>query len=739
MGRRRNEVAERCSIKTMNCSGGPAPARVKKSTYETIHEVAIYIHRFHNLDLFRQGWYQIRISMTPDGNGCTLLTTPSRVIQYEAAENGSRSAYGVWQIDDTENSFATQPFCIKYARQDVYLSIMVSFILSLSSFEAPPSSGVILRFELLSTFDAENGSSLQFPTDLDPVAVHEFRIPSKALLGLHTYCPVQFDSFYPVLVDTSIHITMLEASSKRSSKALDLVISEGHKHAMLIKALMVTRDILLGDLRKISKEIDQALDLTEFFPDLDDKQLSSLVQFNPVHGNKVSQVLPEPEDTFEVDLSSSLQLLRDQIFFLWNTFFAFHRANGKKILDSLHHTWGDNRRAEWSIWIVYSKVDRSFANGLLEKASSTLRKFLNDPVRTSSARAGLHRQSIAQMKINNRSLQDMHIYRDPSHIPIITIDHFVNSPSHKTGGHSYLKNKPNTSTQMDSSSTEPSKILKVVVFVHGFQGQSLDLRLVRNQWLLIDPKVEVLMSEANEDKTEGDFRDMGLRLAEEVTSFMEKKIERSSRSGNVTEVKLSFVGHSMGNIIIRAALSESIMEPYLRYLHTYLSVSGPHLGYMYSSNMLFNSGLWFLKKFKGTQCIRQLTFSDDPNLRKTFLYKLSKHKTLENFKNVILVSSPQDGYIPYHSARIEACPAALLDYSKKGRVFWEMLNHCLCQLQAPCSSNQRIFMRCDVNFYIPSSNRNNFNSIIGRTAHVEFLESDNFAMLVMGSFPELFV
>lgn len=66
------------------------------------------------------------------------------------------------------------------------------------------------------------------------------------------------------------------------------------------------------------------------------------------------------------------------------------------------------------------------------------------------------------------------------------------------------------------------------------------------------------------------------------------------------------------------------MEPFLKYLYTYVSVSGPHLGYLYSSNSLFNSGLWLLKKLKGAQCIHQLTFTDDPDLEKTFFYKLCK-------------------------------------------------------------------------------------------------------------------
>jgi hypothetical protein len=66
------------------------------------------------------------------------------------------------------------------------------------------------------------------------------------------------------------------------------------------------------------------------------------------------------------------------------------------------------------------------------------------------------------------------------------------------------------------------------------------------------------------------------------------------------------------------------MEPFLNNLYTYVSISGPHLGYLYSSNALFNSGLWILKKLKGTQCIHQLTFTDDPDLQNTFFYKLCK-------------------------------------------------------------------------------------------------------------------
>ncbi|KAF3447430.1 hypothetical protein FNV43_RR12616 [Rhamnella rubrinervis] len=216
------------------------------------------------------------------------------------------------------------------------------------------------------------------------------------------------------------------------------------------------------------------------------------------------------------------------------------------------------------------------------------------------------------------------------------------------------------------------------------------------------------MSEANEDKTSGDFREMGLRLAQEVISFLKKKMDRASRHGVLGDIKLSFVGHSIGNIIIRTALTESIMEPFLRYLYTYVSISGPHLGYLYSSNSLFNSGMWLLKKLKGTQCIHQLTFTDNPDLRNTFFYKLSEDsREFQAYNSVIFTTGSFMGLL------------------KKGKIFLEMLNDCLDQIRAP-SSEQRVFLRCDINFDTSSYGKS-LNTFIGRAAHIDFLESDIFA------------
>ncbi|KAL5676591.1 hypothetical protein ACJX0J_012722, partial [Zea mays] len=248
---------------------------------------------------------------------------------------------------------------------------------------------------------------------------------------------------------------------------------------------------------------------------------------------------------------------------------------------------------------------------------------ITKPAQNSASRAELHRKN-------------MHIDADPSHVPVVLIEkHGMVVPQHSSN-----KDLASNASEQKDTVVLP-KLQGESLVPKSSAGHHLDLRLVRNQWLLLDPGADCLMSEANEDKTSRDFKEMGSRLAGEVIAFLKKKMDKLSRYGGCKELKLSFVGHSIGNIIIRSALAEPALQPYLKNLYTYMSISGPHLGYWYNSNSLFNSGLWLLKKLKNAQCIHQLTFSDDQDPHNTYFYKLCKLKTLENFKNIILLSSPQ--------------------------------------------------------------------------------------------------
>jgi len=52
--------------------------------------------------------------------------------------------------------------------------------------------------------------------------------------------------------------------------------------------------------------------------------------------------------------------------------------------------------------------------------------------------------------------------------------------------------------------------------------------------------------------------------------------------------RLSFVGHSLGGLIIRSALP--YLEQYASKMHLYMTLSSPHLGYMYQSSKLVDAG-----------------------------------------------------------------------------------------------------------------------------------------------------
>ena len=138
------------------------------------------------------------------------------------------------------------------------------------------------------------------------------------------------------------------------------------------------------------------------------------------------------------------------------------------------------------------------------------------------------------------------------------------------------------------------------MLVHGFQGHCNDLRGLKNQIALQHPYSLFLLSAANEDRTDDCILEMGERLAKEVKKYI---IEFCP---GINLAKLSFVGFSLGGLITRAALPH--LAQFKQKFHTYISLSSPHLGYMYHSNStkLFETGMWLLKKLNKQKSLMQL-------------------------------------------------------------------------------------------------------------------------------------
>ncbi|XP_072498675.1 protein FAM135A isoform X5 [Notamacropus eugenii] len=254
--------------------------------------------------------------------------------------------------------------------------------------------------------------------------------------------------------------------------------------------------------------------------------------------------------------------------------------------------------------------------------------------------------------------------------------------------------------------------IHLIVCVHGLDGNSADLRLVKTYIELGLPggRIDFLMSERNQNDTFADFDSMTDRLLDEIIQYIQIY--------SLTISKISFIGHSLGNLIIRSVLTRPRFKYYLNKLHTFLSLSGPHLGTLYNSSALVNTGLWFMQKWKKSGSLLQLTCRDHSDPRQTFLYKLSKKTGLHYFRNVVLVGSLQDRYVPYHSARIEMCKTALKD-KQSGPIYAEMIQNLLLPVLQSKDCN---LVRYNVINALP----NTADSLIGRAAHIAVLDSEIF-------------
>ncbi|ETE59138.1 hypothetical protein L345_15134, partial [Ophiophagus hannah] len=84
------------------------------------------------------------------------------------------------------------------------------------------------------------------------------------------------------------------------------------------------------------------------------------------------------------------------------------------------------------------------------------------------------------------------------------------------------------------------------------------------------------------DDTFADFDTMTDRLLDEIIQHIQLY--------NLSISRISFIGHSLGNVIIRSVLTRPRFRYYLNKLHTFLSLSGPHLGTLYNNSTLVSTG-----------------------------------------------------------------------------------------------------------------------------------------------------
>jgi hypothetical protein len=116
---------------------------------------------------------------------------------------------------------------------------------------------------------------------------------------------------------------------------------------------------------------------------------------------------------------------------------------------------------------------------------------------------------------------------------------------------------------------------------------------------------------------------------------------------------------------------------------------------------------------------------DAPNLKNTYMYRLSTQGSLKDFKKIILLSSLEDSYVTWHSARISTYDSnTKSDY---GKIEHEMVENIL---------GEKSVHRLDINFNVKKMK--NVDSFIGRAAHINFIDQNSLFKVITTALPQLF-
>eukprot|EP01028_Stygiella_incarcerata_P012104 TRINITY_DN727_c0_g3_i1.p1 TRINITY_DN727_c0_g3~~TRINITY_DN727_c0_g3_i1.p1 ORF type:complete len:1003 (+),score=291.03 TRINITY_DN727_c0_g3_i1:66-3074(+) len=196
----------------------------------------------------------------------------------------------------------------------------------------------------------------------------------------------------------------------------------------------------------------------------------------------------------------------------------------------------------------------------------------------------------------------------------------------------------------------PSGGRHLLVCIGGFLGTRGDFYLIEDSIIHAmgthRKNIKIFLSECMERAPRSSIMGMSQILMEELSSIVSMNITR-----------ISFIGHSMGGLIVRQALMHHDWKrnPWLRRMQkwAYISFSCPHFGSQFlSGHILQNVG----QKMYGTVgryvCVRETAMRDGKDGELPVLQMMSRDDVFSSFRLVVLFSSEQDLYVPYWSARM---------------------------------------------------------------------------------------
>jgi pimeloyl-ACP methyl ester carboxylesterase len=721
----------------------------------SIIEFSIHLDHFRNVDLYHQGLYKIRISIQKG----SITSYPYNM----ASKYGSQNIIDPHNISKSnleESYIETKSFLVRYFDEKVRID-EVYYIRSEIEVEKTVNEGFFtLKAELMFT-DLNGKVTPEEAKEIVQSNIH-FEIVSKAEFMMSypttfksSYLPIIFDDFHFCIVTSMVHYLLLDykfrpfflSKPKNISESLALTLFKSHKNTgreyvgssqtddtymSFMKPLSKTygklRDYYLTIIRKCLTEPQRHMLQLYYVPpvlNLPGNQFlmqrtaefciesiptsainesdDSINEENPGIVHRFSQrVASHDSKKIAACIMNELNLVSGQVFQLWQQLQEIIPNCIESLFNFLKEKYNMEKRQMLSISLI-RRVIRSSDIGITTDSNKA---------ESSKELAATKRKSNNEVSTN--AIKEMNFIIDTSTQPILIEEFCIHDRTLPSGPMELFGGTSSTFVRdlrrKDSSS-------HLVVLVHGFQGSSNDMKIIKNMLYANFPNNMYLCSSYNEQDTDISIYILGERLSKEVKDYLkDNKI--------ITLGRISFIGHSLGGLIIRAALLH--LEEFSDKMHLFLSLSSPHLGIIEGCSKLIRAGLWILNKFKKSESLKQLSFADSVKIEDCMIYKLSNEKGCEWFNHMVVISSPQDLYSPHYSARIEF-HSKLLKFREKGKYLRKMAKNIL-------KGRERIH-RIDVDFYLPS---NNFDNWIGRAGHIEFLENHAFMNTLIFLHPEFF-
>ena len=766
-----------------------------------LYEIMIHFHTYKNIELLNQGVYQIKSKIYTTLNNKKYYALPyffteSKDLEnlYQTEENSNKNPFLInSEISENNYEYTTKSFFIKYADEEIELDEFCYFRIEIPEQYAKNGFNFFCQFDLVSSdLPSPSSNDQKNQKDLNSlIPALKFKniqseivdITNKPSENIDTndvfnesYSPIVFHSNYSSLLRVSIHKILIDYKIRIETNELPFLLEDTENKTdkkentsdtkdnkdknspiSLINFLLNEKDIsneissdLINKLYKnyVYRLINSYIGVKNRINYLTNKLIEEnmkaeysmflnsqpLIIYSEESDEKIinlhndedlndvlnsiqnlgKRISDHSKDYIGYRIFKEINVISSQVLYIWHKYIELIRNFPAPVNFIMQLDFTRKLKDDLKSFLIKSTVEIPDSTSLVFPSETNIQSKNN-----ASAE---EKRKVLKENYKKPNFENSNYKIVPEIYPILFEETYTKNMSKNIETTKYIDNdlrqKTNNTSQVIEPKHDNNLGLHLIVLVHGFEGNSNDMRILKNEIGLINPSIVFLPSSANQDDTGADIIQMGKKLATEVKSYI-----KEWNNGLIFK-KISFIGHSIGGVIIRAALPN--LEEFKDKFWLYLSLSSPHLGYVFSDSTLIKTGMWVLKRWKGSKSLEQFMQNDNKDLNETCLYKLSEYNGLNWFKYVYLLSSHQDNYSPYESSRIQINN---LSNDKKADNYKSMA----CNILSKLTNNT--LKRIDVNFVIQEKN---FDTFIGRTAHIQFLENTDFMKIMFYSIEDLF-